>query len=78
MNPRMNPRAVVFFPDRDAAQREIAQRRPPRRSFKVVPDRFTGDLGYALRSDCYRGRSVSSTYLCQDGRWRTRNTYEIR
>ena len=78
MNRRVNPRAVVFFPDRDAARREIERRRPPRRSFKVVPDRFTGDLGYALRSDCYRGRSVSSTYLCQDGRWRTSDTYDIR
>ena len=74
----MNPRAVVFFPDRDAAAREIGRRKAPRRSFKVVPDRFAGDLGYALRSDCYRNRSMSSTYLCHDGRWRTRNTYEIR
>ena len=61
-----------IFTDRHAAA-EVAEECRTERFPKVVPDMLAGGLN-VVRRDTYRGRSVSSTWLCEDGRLRFLDT----
>ena len=73
----MRDNRLRIFPDRQAAAAAAGECRTDRFP-KVVPDTLAGGLN-VVRRDTYRGRSVSgtsvsSTWLCQDGRFRFLDT----
>ncbi len=70
--PKPHDNRLRIFPDREAAAEAAGECRTARFP-KVVPDTFAGGLN-VVRRDTYRGRSVSSTWLCQDGRFRFLDT----
>ena len=70
--PRSRDSRLRIFPDRHAATEAAAQCRTARFP-KVVPDTVADGLN-VVRRDTYRGRSVSSTWLCEDGRFRFLDT----
>ena len=70
--PRTRNDRLRIFPDRQAAA-AAAQECRTKRFPKVVPDTIAGGLN-VVRRDTYRGRSVSSTWLCEDGRLRFLDT----
>ncbi|MDD9991539.1 MAG: hypothetical protein OXP75_07050 [Rhodospirillales bacterium] len=70
--PKPHDNRLSIFPDREAAA-EAAEKCRTERFTKVVPDTVAGGLN-VVRRDTYRGRSVSSTWLCEDGRFRFLDT----
>ena len=64
--PKARDNRLRIFPDRRAAAQAAEECRTVRFP-KVVPDTLAGGLN-VVRRDTYRGRSVSSTRLCQDPR----------
>ena len=70
--PKARDNRLRIFPDRRAAA-EAAEECRTQRFPKVVPDTIAGGLN-VVRRDTYRGRSVSSTWLCADGRFRFLDT----
>ena len=70
--PKARDNRLRIFPDRRTAA-AIAEECRTERFPKVVPDTIAGGLN-VVRRDTYRGRSVSSTWLCQDGRFRFLDT----
>ena len=70
--PKTRDNRLRIFPDRQAAAAAAEECRTARFP-KVLPDTIAGGLN-VVRRDTYRGRSVSSTWLCQDGRFRFLDT----
>ena len=70
--PKARDNRLRIFPDRRAAA-EAAEECRTARFPKVVPDTLAGGLN-VVRRDTYRGRGVSSTWLCKDGRFRFLDT----
>ena len=70
--PKARNNRLRIFPDRHAAA-EAAEECRTERFPKVVPDTLTDGLNVVRRDTC-RGRSVSSTWLCEDGRFRFLDT----
>ena len=70
--PKTRDNRLRIFPDRRAAAAAAEECRTARFP-KVVPDTIAGGLN-VVRRDTYRGRSVSSTWLCEDGRFRFLDT----
>ena len=70
--PRTRNARLRIYPDRQAAAAAAEECRT-KRFPKVVPDAVAGGLN-VVRRDTYRGRSVSSTWLCEDGRFRFLDT----
>ena len=70
--PKARDNRLRIFPDRHAAA-EAAEERSTIRFPKVVPDTVADGLN-VVRRDTYRGRRVSSTWLCEDGRFRFLDT----
>ena len=70
--PKARDHRLRVFPDREAAAADAGECRTERFP-KVVPDTVAGGLN-VVRRDTYRGRSVSSTWLCEDGRFRFLDT----
>ena len=70
--PEARDNRLRIFPDRQAAAEAAGECRTGRFP-KVVPDTVAGGLN-VVRRDTYRGRSVSSTWPCEDGRFRFLDT----
>ena len=70
--PKARDNRLRNFPDREAAAAAAGECRTEKFP-KVVPDTIAGGLN-VVRRDTYRGRSVSSTWLCRDGRFRFLDT----
>ena len=66
--PRQRNNRLRIFPDRQSAAVAAQQCRTPRFP-KIVADTLHGPI-HTVRRDTYRGHSVSSTWLCEDGRFR--------
>ena len=67
--PKARNNRLRIFPNRQAAAEAAEERRRKGHFPKVVPDTIADGLN-VVRRDNYRGRSVFSTYLCEDGRFR--------
>ena len=70
--PKVRNNRLRIFPDRRAAAEAAGECRTVRFP-KLVPATLAGGLNVARR-DTYRGRGVSSTWLCEDGRFRFLDT----
>ena len=66
--PTQRNHRLRIFPDRHAAATSARQCRTPRFP-KIVATTLQGPI-HTVRRDTYRDRTVSSTWLCEDGRFR--------